>query len=69
MPIDAITTDDVLAAVQPIWLTISPTAGILRGRIENHPRCGLGDKAHRRPVGEPGPMARRLPPPAAKAEA
>ncbi|MCW6530255.1 hypothetical protein NED98_08360 [Sphingomonas sp. MMSM20] len=34
MPIDAITTDDVLAAVQPIWLTISPTAGILRGRIE-----------------------------------
>lgn len=34
MPIDAITTDDVLAALQPIWLTISPTAGILRGRIE-----------------------------------
>lgn len=34
MPVDAITTDDVLAALQPIWLTISPTAGILRGRIE-----------------------------------
>lgn len=34
LPIDAITTDDVLAALQPIWLTISPTAGILRGRIE-----------------------------------
>nr|WP_284699483.1 integrase arm-type DNA-binding domain-containing protein [Sphingomonas lycopersici] len=34
LPVDAITTDDVLAALQPIWLTISPTAGILRGRIE-----------------------------------
>ncbi|MBN8839400.1 MAG: integrase arm-type DNA-binding domain-containing protein [Sphingomonadales bacterium] len=34
MPVDAITTEDVLEALQPIWLTISPTAGILRGRIE-----------------------------------
>jgi integrase len=33
-PIDAVTTDDVLAVLQPIWTTKSETASRLRGRIE-----------------------------------
>jgi len=44
MPVDAITTDDVLAALQPIWLTISPTAGIFRGRIETILHAAGGNK-------------------------
>lgn len=34
LPIDDISTDDVLAVVQPIWLTKSETAKRVRGRIE-----------------------------------
>lgn len=33
-PLDQITTDDMLAILQPIWLTKSETAGRVRGRIE-----------------------------------
>lgn len=33
-PIDAITTDDMLAVLRPIWLTKSETASRVRGRIE-----------------------------------
>lgn len=33
-PIDAITTDDLLAVLRPIWLTKSETASRVRGRIE-----------------------------------
>ncbi len=34
MPVDAITTKDVLAVLSPIWLKIPETASRLRGRIE-----------------------------------
>jgi integrase len=34
MPIDTITTDDVLAVLKPIWTTKSETASRVRGRIE-----------------------------------
>ncbi|MXP29817.1 tyrosine-type recombinase/integrase [Porphyrobacter algicida] len=34
VPIDAITTDQVLAVLQPIWLTKPETASRVRGRIE-----------------------------------
>ena len=34
LPLDAIGTDDVLAALQPIWLTHAETANRVRGRIE-----------------------------------
>jgi integrase len=33
-PVDAITTDDVLAVLKPIWTTKAETASRLRGRIE-----------------------------------
>jgi integrase len=33
-PVDAITTDDVLAVLQPLWTTKAATASRLRGRIE-----------------------------------
>jgi integrase len=33
-PLDQITTDDILAVLQPIWLTKAETAGRVRGRIE-----------------------------------
>ena len=33
-PVDAITTEDVLAVLKPIWTTKSETASRLRGRIE-----------------------------------
>ena len=33
-PVDAITTDDVLAVLQPIWLAKAETAKRVRGRIE-----------------------------------
>lgn len=35
MPVDQITTADVLAVLQPIWQKIPETASRLRGRIEN----------------------------------
>lgn len=35
MPVDAITSDDVVAVLQPIWAVVPETAGRLRGRIEN----------------------------------
>ncbi|MFE8032272.1 tyrosine-type recombinase/integrase [Thiohalocapsa marina] len=34
-PVDAITTEDVLLAIKPIWLTKSETAKRVQGRIEN----------------------------------
>jgi integrase len=34
MPIDAITTEDILAVLKPIWSTKAETASRLRGRIE-----------------------------------
>lgn len=34
LPIDSIGTDDVLAVLQPIWLTHAETASRVRGRIE-----------------------------------
>lgn len=34
LPVDAITSDDVLAILEPIWMTIPETSGRLRGRIE-----------------------------------
>ena len=34
MPVDQVTTADVLAVLKPIWTTKSVTAGRLRGRIE-----------------------------------
>lgn len=34
-PVDAITADDVLAILKPIWNKIPETAGRLRGQIEN----------------------------------
>ena len=34
LPIDHITTEDVLAVLQPIWLTVPETASRIRGRIE-----------------------------------
>ncbi|NKJ44828.1 site-specific integrase [Novosphingobium sp. SG720] len=35
IPVDAITVDDVVAVLQPIWRSTPETAGRLRGRIEN----------------------------------
>jgi len=34
-PLDEITTDDIVAVLEPIWLTRPETASRLRGRIEN----------------------------------
>lgn len=34
MPVEQITTEDVLGVLQPIWLTIPETASRVRGRIE-----------------------------------
>lgn len=34
-PVDAITSDDVVAVLRPIWRKVPETAGRLRGRIEN----------------------------------
>lgn len=34
MPVDSITTDDILAALKPIWTTKPETASRVRGRIE-----------------------------------
>ena len=34
MPVDAITTEDVLGVLKPIWTTKTETASRLRGRIE-----------------------------------
>ncbi len=34
MPVDTITTDDILAALKPIWTTKPETASRVRGRIE-----------------------------------
>lgn len=34
-PVDAITSDDIVAVLKPIWRKIPETAGRLRGRIEN----------------------------------
>jgi integrase len=34
MPIDAIATEHILAALKPLWLTRTETAARLRGRIE-----------------------------------
>ena len=34
MPVDQVTTADVLAVLKPLWMTKSVTAGRLRGRIE-----------------------------------
>lgn len=35
MPVDAVTTDNVVAVLKPIWRTTPETASRLRGRIEN----------------------------------
>jgi integrase len=35
MPVDTITTEDVLAVLQPIWTTKTKTAKDIQGRIEN----------------------------------
>lgn len=35
MPVNTITTDDILAVLKPIWTKVPETAGRLRGRIEN----------------------------------
>ena len=34
LPVDQITTEDVLAVLQPMWLTVPETASRVRGRIE-----------------------------------
>src|SRR5208283_4524657 len=33
-PVDAITTDDILAIIEPVWNSKNETASRLRGRIE-----------------------------------
>lgn len=48
-PINEVSTEDVLAAIQPIWLTKSETASRLRGRIE---RVLDAAKAHKLRSGE-----------------
>ena len=34
LPVDQITTEDVIAVLQPIWRTVPETASRVRGRIE-----------------------------------
>lgn len=46
MPVDAVTTDDVLKVLQPIWTEKSETASRLRGRIE-HVLSAATVKGHR----------------------
>ena len=50
MPVSAVTTDDVLHILKPIWTTKSETASKLRGRIEN-----IIDWAVAKKFREPGP--------------
>ena len=54
--VDAITTEDVLAVLKPVWTAKAETAGRLRGTDRENPRCCQSEGASDR--GKPRALAR-----------
>ena len=64
MPVDKITTEDVLKALKPIWTTKPETAGRTRGRIERvlDAAKALGHRTGENPAAWRGNLKNLLPP-------
>ena len=58
IPVDKITTEDVLAVLSPLWQTKRTTAERLRGRIERVLDAAKARGLSGQRQGEPGPLAR-----------